>query len=106
MKDLLKKLGTAIVAGDDDQPKRSYAITEEMRMEYQRDRVDRAIYELIRMITMGEVEWNIEVIGDIRDMVIDDLKTRGFDTDRVYPSYQDEPGTDDEIPEEGEVVRY
>ncbi len=53
------------------------------------DFVDNAIFRLINELIPSdkEMEWNIEVIGEIRDTIQSQLVTRGFCTEQEFYPY-------------------
>ena len=53
------------------------------------DFVDNAIFRLINELIPSdkEMEWNIEVIGEIRDTIQSKLVTRGFCTEQEFYPY-------------------
>ena len=53
------------------------------------DFVDNAIFELINELIPSdkEMEWDIEVIGEIRDVIQSQLVKRGFCTEQEFYPY-------------------
>lgn len=56
------------------------------------DFVDNAIYELINLVvpTNQEIPWDIEVIGDVRDVIQQKLVERGISTEQEFYPYIEE----------------
>lgn len=56
------------------------------------DFVDNAIYELINLVvpTNQEISWDIEVIGDVRDVIQQKLVERGICTEQEFYPYIEE----------------
>lgn len=53
------------------------------------DYVDNAIFDLINELIPSdkEMEWNIEVIGEVRDAIQSQLVDRGFCTEQEFYPY-------------------
>lgn len=55
------------------------------------DLVDNAIFEMLREVSIAEIVWDIEVIGAVRDTVINVLEEKyGIKEDVLYPGFEDE----------------
>jgi hypothetical protein len=63
----------------------------EQQIAKQQDKIDNAIYEMLCSI-YGEIPWDIELIGNVRDIVMDNYPmVPGKDYHLVfYPSYEEE----------------
>lgn len=55
------------------------------------DLVDNAIFEMLRDVSINEIEWDIEMIGAVRDTVFQVLEKKyGTKESVFYPSFEKE----------------